>query len=1421
MRLFSVPRIFYIVVFFQLPSIVRAQDFSFSCNRDTSMSGCASSPCFNLRALVPDIRSASSSYFVNPITNSARTCTPLYANPEITGTTTGLVLDDLYSGVIPIGFNFPFYGNNYSNLVVSSNGALSFDLSRAGQFAHYGLFNNGGVLQDNGVPENLPSTLYDPAQIMGVYHDIDITIGTSPNRRIDYRTVGAAPNRKWVLTYYEISLFGCPSLFQNIHQIVLNEATGIIEVLVYSKEQCTTWNGGRGMIGIQNATRDQAVMAPGRRASDPPWGSAGMNEAWRFVPAGGASLFRRAELYVAGNPTIISTLNSPTSVASDGNLELVFPNVCPPAGAVTSYVIKSVYTKFDDPNTEVAGFDTINVTRTALNDLGATAVAQSSACGATGTGSIAVSVPTGNGSGNFEYSIVGSAGPFQSSNVFQNLLPGNYVVYVRDLVGACTSTISVTVGATGNLPVTTSTTPTTCAGASNGTVTVNAGGAATTEYQINGSTWQSSNVFNGVPAGTHFINVRDLTSGCVSGTVTVTVAAGNSNVTGTANASGTSCAGGANGFITVTANGTGPFEYSLNGGAWQASNQFNGLTAGNYNVVIREGGVCTSAPIPVTVNSGGPLSIGVTSSPTSCQGINNGTITITLTPGVAAPYSIVLDGTTQVVNTLTYTFTGISAGTHTISASDATGCSSGPPIPVPVGTGTGFTASASVQPTSCAGLSDGAITIAPQAPGAAPFTVQLSPGGASQTGNGPFNFTGLAAGSYQAVVTDNNGCVANLNNISVASGGGLTLQSSMTNASCTGVNNGSITVTTNGAAPYSFVMDGTVTINSSNSTVVFQNVAAGNHSIVVTDATGCSNQQPLDVLVGVGSGIAATHNSTSVSCAGGSDGSIDISITTAGQAPYSFVLNGTVTQSGVAGTSFTGLPAGNNYTVLVTDALGCSFTISSIVVSEPAPLGFTTTVQPVSCFGAANGQIQIAATGGTAPYSYSLDNINYQSASQFALAAGNYTIYVRDANGCLVSQPNTTITEPPLLQAQIVGNSNATCEGGADGRIEVLATGGTAPYSYSSDNGATYQSGSTLQVVPGTYAIWVRDANNCTLQVGNATVGLTNNLQVTPMADPAPICEGSRVSLQPVTNGTSFNWSPTPEFSNATTRDAVVAPSTTTTYTVTIGLGQCTATDDVQVTILPAPIANAGADTEICFGQNAQLQGSGAVAYQWTPASFLSDATVANPLVQSPTQTTVYSLTVTDANNCSSLQPDQVVITVTPPIQIYITPADTVLYPGAQMQFQATSPATDYNWSPGTHLNNQFISNPVFTAPDAGSVINYLVTGTTAAGCRGEGVVTVRVYAGPELYVPNAFTPNSDGRNDTFFPFPVGLKKLDYFQVYNRAGRLIFSTNQLGVGWVGRFEGQKQPSGVYVWQVQAVTDDDRVIRKKGTVVLIR
>lgn len=1301
------------------PVSLNAQGYSFNCARDTILPGCPPAACFTIETLIPDPQRAANTYAVNA-PSSLPSCLLSQGNPGVPGQPTTLNLDDRYSPVFPIGFPFIFFGTPYNDLIVSSNGYLSFNTARTGTFSHWNIINGG-------TPQDLPSTFYDEALIMGPYHDIDVAVTTSPNRLISYRTSGVSPYRTWTITYYKIPLFSgaCNNLFENTHQITLYESTGIIDVTIYDKQICTGWNQGRSMIGVQNFARNLGVMVPGRRASDPPWGSVGMNEKWRFVPVGGIPLFRRVELYdMAG--TLLST--GTTIALPTGDRRVSFPNICPPAGAATQYVIKAFYDKIDDPATEIFGLDTITVNR--QQGLSATPTSTSANCG-NNDGTITVTNVSG-GNGTYEYSLDGVT--WQSSNVFTGVSGGPHTVYIRDVAGVCTAQYPVTVNVISNLTATTTNTATACTGVNNGTITItSSAGSAPFTFSLDGGAFVPGAIpftFNNLSPGNHTVVVRDVNN-CTTNTITVNIATG-TGVTASSTFTQATCAGVNNGTITVNASGgTTPYQYSINGGTtWQASNVFTGLAPATYTIQIRDNVGCLRT-ITRTVTAGSSLTTNFSQSGTSCAGASNGTATVTPINGTA-PYTFVLDGITTVVGT-TATFNTLSAGSHTITVTDANGCVRNPVITFTTAAGPTLIANAAPSSTSCSGASDGSITVTPV------------------TGTGPYSFS-VDGGAFVP-----------------------------------------------GTSPYTFT-----------------NLAAGNHTVQVTDIpTGCVTNI-INAFVTAGPALTTTANKTDVLCNGGATGTITVTQPAIGTAPFEYSLDGTTWQTSNV---FNGLNAGT-YTVYYREGNGCQGTLS-ITVNEPTVLSATASSVPVVCNGQNNGIITVSSGGGVTPYEYSIDGgANWQTSNVFNVAAGTHTITIRDANNCTTTQ-TLTVTEPPVLSATSA-NGPASCDGGDDGVIDVSATGGNPGYEYSIDGGTTWQTSTIFNVGPGNYTINVRDNLGCTTSF-TTTVLLGSNFTMTPQTDPT-ICEGTSTQLQLVSNATQYSWTPSIGLSDTTIYNPVANPTVTTQYFVTATLGRCSGIDTVIVNVNAAPIPNAGPDGFICFGQNYQLQGSGGTVYQWTPDTYLSSTSIANP-VSTPTKDITYTLSIlTDVNGCASLTTDQVYIDVTPPIKVKTFPFDTIGYSGDQFQLLAVPSDTDvvnYTWTPSTGLSDPRIANPIVTLGANGDVIQYQVITSTIAGCRGEGYVTVRVYKGPDIYVPTGFTPNSDGRNDRFLPIPVGIKSLNYFRVFNRWGQMVFSTNRLHDGWDGKISGTDQPSGVYVWMIEAVTNDNRVVTKKGTVTLVR
>ncbi len=466
--------------------------FSFNCSRDTTITDCSVS-CITLKAKIPDVRSSTSTYVINPMTGPGG-CFQNYVDPGAPGTSTNLTIDDRYTSVINLPFTFPFWGTNYNSLIASTNGYLSFDVSKANAFAHWA------------ISADLPSTTYDRAMIMGPYHDLDPSETTSPTQRIKYDVWGTAPHRRWILSFYKVPLFGssCSNLIENTHQIVLYEGLGIVEVIINSKQPCTGWNSGRAIVGMQDFNRTQAIMAPNRTSATSPWGSVNMNESWRFVPATGPSLFRKVELFdLAGN--LIAT--GDTTGVGNNVLEVSFPNVCPTA--TTQYVVRSEYESFNDPNTRIIGTDTIRVIRS--SEFAVPATVNNVTCNGATTGSFTI---TAAGTGPFEYSINAGA-TYQSSGTFSGLAAGTYTVRVRDNSGGCVKDTTIIVTQPDAIVPANTVTSATCANP--GTITVNpTGGVGPFTYSLDGTTYQSSNVLN-TGGGNYTLYVQDA-NGCVATT---------------------------------------------------------------------------------------------------------------------------------------------------------------------------------------------------------------------------------------------------------------------------------------------------------------------------------------------------------------------------------------------------------------------------------------------------------------------------------------------------------------------------------------------------------------------------------------------------------------------------------------------------------------------------------------------------------------------------------------------------------------------------------------------------------------------------------------------------------------------------------------------------------------------------------------
>jgi gliding motility-associated-like protein len=702
---------------------------------------------------------------------------------------------------------------------------------------------------------------------------------------------------------------------------------------------------------------------------------------------------------------------------------------------------------------------------------------------------------------------------------------------------------------------------------------------------------------------------------------------------------------------------------------------------------------------------------------------------------------------------------------------------------------------------SCTGVNNGAVTINVSG-GTGAYQFALN-GGTFQNGN---TFNNLQTGSHTVTVKDAANCAGNVT-FTITAGAGITASNVVAATSCNGATDGSVTLTGSaGTSPYQYQIGS----NGFVSTNVFNNLNAGNHSFTVRDNNGCI--ATTTAVIAPGPNLNLTSSIVNVTCNGLNNGNITLTATN-GNGGYQFTLNNGTPQSS---NIFNNLIAGT-YNLNVTSANGCNGSATA-TITQPALLTATTNVTPVLCNGETNGTITVSAQGGTTPYSYSNNNgTSFQNSNIFNVAAGTYAIVVKDANNCLVNM-NATVTQPNAIAATTT-ITNASCNGGADGSITINASGGTLPFTYAL-NGGAFQNSNIFVVIAGNHTIIVKDANNCTYNI-NATVGLTSDLFVDVRTD-TTICEGQSVKLVTNTNALIYNWSSITSLNNPNIKEPIASPTTTTKYILTATLGACTAKDSITVTVNAAPIANAGADAEICFGLTYTLQGSGGVQYTWTPSTALNNTNIQNP-ISSSGNSIKYAVHVVDANNCHSLQDDEMQLTVTPPLKAFAGVDSTIVTNQPYQLFgtlvpQPTNTTLSYNWMPSFGLNNPLIQNPIATL---NITQTYVLEITTAAGCKGLDTVKLEVLKGPDIYVPTIFTPNNDGNNDLFKVYTVGIEKIEFLRVFNRWGQLVFETKDAKKGWNATQRGKEVPSGAYIFHVRGITDKGNVIDKKGSVVIAR
>lgn len=312
------------------------------------------------------------------------------------------------------------------------------------------------------------------------------------------------------------------------------------------------------------------------------------------------------------------------------------------------------------------------------------------------------------------------------------------------------------------------------------------------------------------------------------------------------------------------------------------------------------------------------------------------------------------------------------------------------------------------------------------------------------------------------------------------------------------------------------------------------------------------------------------------------------------------------------------------------------------------------------------------------------------------------------------------------------------------------------------------------------------------------------------------VCLNTSVQLF-ASGGIGYAWTPTNTLDNPTASNPFATPSETTMYYVTVtDANTCTNTDSIEVAIVPDPVFALSPGQSICVNDTISLTASGGDIYVWAPSSTLNNTNIATPKAF-PTNTTTYSVTITDLT-CNVSDVLTTTVTVNPLPIVAVSKANDIDCTNSSSQLNATG-ASSYSWSPAGSLDNSTIANPLAT-PTAAT--HYTVIGTDALGCRNSDTITVH-FSGTNpggYYMPTAFSPNYDGLNDCYsIKYWGAIQELE-FSIYNRWGERIFFTKNPSDCWNGKYKGQDQDIGVYVYMIKAKTLCGDTF-KKGLFTLIR
>jgi len=1005
------------------------------------------------------------------------------------------------------------------------------------------------------------------------------------------------------------------------------------------------------------------------------------------------------------------------------------------------------------------------------------------------------------------------------TGVFVSLPVGSYSITAQNNAGCISAPLILVVNPAPGLPQTPAfTVIQPGCNSSSGSIQVTSPLGTGFTYSIDGINFVTSTTFNSLSPGSYTVVVKDA-GGCSSSAASATIQAAPATPAPPVLVVQQPACGAATGTITVsTPLGTG-WQYSIDGVQYVSAPSFANLVPGNYMVTVMSPGGCVSTPSTATINAAPPPPSVSVNSATICPGAS-ATISAVTTAGNYSYVWSVPGGVTDPGNVASFTTTV--AGNYSVVISSATGCNA-------TASGVVTIAAAANVTASNAQVCEGASVVLSGQPAGGSWS------GTGVTGNA-FNAANLAAGNYTVTYQYNSGSCSgsatavitvdalpappvitvtnNCNSTSLlqasaytgnllwndGSGGPSLLVTaagsytvSQTINGCTSVPAlavanpltapaqpslqviqpscstalGSIMASSGSAAGYS--IDGS---NYSNGSGQFGNLSPGSYSITAQGTNGCISS-PATTIINPAPAVTATPGATVLQpdCANSAG---TITVANPSGSAYSYSLSGSSYQQSPV---FTGLAPGN-------------YSLTAIAAGDCASLPVTITINPVS--GTIHHYSSICLPAGS----------SYYFNGQQLTTSGAYNASFQQPGGCdSIEHLQLTIL---LLQSQtLTGCSSVTYNGnvytsstvvtdtlrsgsGCDSVITTTAIKVNLPQTTIINQclppGSTYLFNGNSLAVSGSYTAQLQTAAGCDSTVTlNLTIALAETKTVTGC--------GSVVYKSVVYTSSTTIVEITPSVVNGC--DSIIT--------------------DVKIIVYTPPAVEVGDDRIVCKGDSVLLVAMApGASIQWEGFAAGSSIHVA------PLADTWYTAIATDANGCKD----------TATISVKLHSFDLLLKANQNpvitgktvyLQSGASVPYTVLSWLPSSSFPSQQATGQYFVVD---SSLTVSLIARSADGCIDTAFLELQADPTDGIYIPDAFTPDGDGRNDVFRILGGKIRSMD-LKIYNRWGEAVFRTQERSRGWDGKQGGKELPSGAYVYQLSCTLDDGRKISRKGTVVLIR